>query len=95
MNTDDDRTMLILTLPVLLFLVGPGLLASLVPDVRGALLDLHILVADAVVVPIADGVGLDLPRVLLGAGVLGLVVIAAAVVIRRRAAARAAAGADS
>ena len=32
MNTDDDRTMLILTLPILLFLLGPGILASFLPD---------------------------------------------------------------
>ncbi len=44
MNTDDDRTMLILTLPILALLLGPGMLASFLPDVRALLLEAHLLV---------------------------------------------------
>ncbi|WP_242085701.1 hypothetical protein [Microbacterium lacticum] len=78
MNTDDDRTMLILTLPILLFLLGPGILASFLPDVRGALLQAHLLVDENVLIPIADGIGLDLARVVILAGLLvGLLTLGA------------------
>lgn len=87
MNTDDDRTMLILTLPILLFLLGPGILASFLPDVRGALLQAHLLVDENVLIPIADGIGLDLARVVILAGLLvGLLTLGAWAIKRHHAA---------
>ena len=78
MNTDDDRTMLIITLPILAFLLGPGILASFLPDVRTALLQAHLLVDENVLIPIADGIGLDLARVVILAGLLvGLLTLGA------------------
>lgn len=78
MNTDDDRTMLIITLPILAFLLGPGILASFLPDVRTTLLQAHLLVDENVLIPIADGIGLDLARALILAGVLlGLLTLGA------------------
>lgn len=70
MNTDDDRTMLILTLPIIAFLLGPGLLAAFLPDVRGALIEAHVLVEDNVIIPIAAGAGLDLARIVIICGLL-------------------------
>lgn len=70
MNTDDDRTMLILTLPIIALLLGPGLLASFLPDVRGALIDARVLVEENVIIPIAAGAGLDLARVVIVCGLL-------------------------
>ncbi|MBG0716876.1 hypothetical protein G3N18_02080 [Microbacterium sp. 2C] len=88
MNTDDDRTMLILTLPILLLLIGPGILASFLPDVRGALLQARLLVDENVLIPIADGIGLDLARVMILAGLLVGVLTLGAWAIKRHHAAR-------
>lgn len=83
MNTDDDRTMLILTLPILFLLLGPGLLASFLPDVRALLLEAHLLVDENVVVPIADGVGLDAARVVILCGLLIALLTLGALGIKR------------
>ena len=83
MNTDDDRTMLILTLPILLLLLGPGLLASFLPDVRALLLEAHLLVDENVVIPIADGVGLDAARIVILCGLLIALLTLGALGIKR------------
>lgn len=83
MNTDDDRTMLILTLPILFLLLGPGLLASFLPDVRALLLEAHLLVDKDVVVPIADGVGLDAARIVILCGLLIALLTLGALGIKR------------
>lgn len=83
MNTDDDRTMLILTLPILFLLLGPGLLASFLPDVRALLLEAHLLVDENVVIPIADGVGLDAARIVILCGLLIALLTLGALGIKR------------
>ena len=83
MNTDDDRTMLILTLPILLLLLGPGLLASFLPDVRALLLEAHLLVDENVVIPIAAGVGLDAARIVILCGLLIALLTLGALGIKR------------
>ncbi|KAA9105998.1 hypothetical protein [Microbacterium rhizomatis] len=83
MNTDDDRTMLILTLPILFLLLGPGILASFLPDVRALLLEADLLVDENVVIPIADGVGLDAARIVILCGLLIALLTLGAVGIKR------------
>lgn len=83
MNADDDRTMLILTLPILFLLLGPGILASFLPDVRALLLEAHLLVDENVVIPIADGVGLDAARIVILCGLLIALLTLGAVGIKR------------
>lgn len=83
MNTDDDRTMLILTLPILVLLLGPGLLASFLPDVRALLLQAHLLVDENVVIPIADGIGLDAGRLVILGGLLIAMLTLGALGIKR------------
>ena len=83
MNTDDDRTMLIVTLPILFLLLGPGLLASFLPDVRALLLEAHLLVDENVVIPIADGVGLDAARIVILCGLLIALLTLGALGIKR------------
>lgn len=83
MNADDDRTMLILTLPILFLLLGPGILASFLPDVRALLLEADLLVDENVVIPIADGVGLDAARIVILCGLLIALLTLGAVGIKR------------
>ena len=83
MNTDDDPTMLILTLPILALLLGPGLLASFLPDVRALFLEAHLLVDENVVIPIADGIGLDTARIVILGGLLVALLTLGALGIKR------------
>lgn len=83
MNTDDDRTMLILTLPIIVFLLGPGMLAAFLPDVRGALVEARVLVEEDIIIPIAAGAGLDLARVVIICGLLVAVLTLGAWGIKR------------
>lgn len=73
-NAPDD----IITFFVVIFLAatfGPVLAGNLFPQVRAFLVDWHILVTDGVLVPVLDGAGLDIGRVLIAGGVLAVLIL--------------------
>lgn len=81
---ENDTDTLIYILLGMIFI--PPVLAKFLPAVRDALVDWHILVTDNVVIPFHDGVGLDLPRVLIVLCVLGALISLLVLLIRGRAA---------
>lgn len=85
-NTDqqsgDFSTWLIIVGAAALF--GPGLLARFVPAAQQFLLESRILTADDLVITIAPGVGLDLARVVIAAGIAGLLLLITVTTIIRR-----------
>lgn len=83
MKQDDSTDTLLMILVAVA--VGPTLLAALFAPVRDALVQWHVLVTGDVLIPLAEGVGLDLPRVLLLAALVGLVGLLLVAIIRRRA----------
>ena len=70
MKQNDPDTLIVILVAAVL---GPPLLAKFLTPVRDALISWHILVTDAAVLPITDGDGFDLPRVLLLAAMVGLI----------------------
>lgn len=84
---ENDTDILIYILCGMIFL--PPMLAKLVPGVRDSLVQWHILVTDNVLVPLHDGVGLDLPRVLIAICILGVLVSLIVLLFRGRAAMKA------
>lgn len=83
MKENDNDTLFYLLAGVIF---GPPLLAKFVPGVRDALVNWHILVTDNVLIPLHDGVGLDLPRVLIVLCILGAIVSLIVLLLRSRAA---------
>lgn len=83
---NDDQLAMTITGLVLAAFVGPGIAAKMIPAVRDALLQWHILVDEGVLVPLVEGVGLDLGRILILAAVLALL-IALVITTKRRVAA--------
>ena len=65
-------------------LLGPGLLARFVPAAQQYLLDLSILTSDELVITIAPGIGLDLARVVIAAGIAGLILLITVTTLIRR-----------
>lgn len=81
---ENDTDTLIYILAGMIFV--PPLLAKFIPGVRNMLVDWHILVTDNVLIPLHDGVGLDLPRVLIVLCVVGAIVSLIVLLLRSRAA---------
>lgn len=81
-SNDDFITWIVGTIAVIM--IGPGLLAKFVPAAQHALVNAQVLVTTGVLIPIGSGAGLDLPRVLLGLGIVALVALLVYVAIRRR-----------
>lgn len=69
-------------------IIGPAILAGLganvLAPVRTWLVEHHILATDAVLVPIVEGAGLDLARIVLVAAVLALLITLVVLVAVRR-----------
>lgn len=82
-NNDNDNMIAFFAVVIFLVAFGPGLLASFIPEVRTALLDARILVDENVVLPLADGIGLDIARAVILCGILLAVLVTVALVIRR------------
>lgn len=68
---DEDTFWLIIAGPLL---IASGFFAPMVESVRLWLIEHHIIVTEAVLLPLPGGAGLDLPRVLLLAAVLALAI---------------------
>lgn len=81
---ENDTDTLIYILAGMIFV--PPLLAKFVPGVRDALVNWHILVTDNVLIPFHNGIGLDLPRVLIVLCAVGAIVSLIVLLLRARAA---------
>jgi len=88
MKNNNDDFFVILTV----ILVAPLLLGAFLKPVRTFLLNTHILVDQAVLIPFGDGIGLDLPRILIAAAVLGILITLAVITYRAHARRKAEAG---
>jgi hypothetical protein len=79
MNSRDDD--LVLLLAGIFF--GPILLAAFLKPVRDLFVQWHILVTENVLIPFGEGVGLDLPRVVIALSIVGALITLAVIVFRR------------
>lgn len=65
-------------------IVGIPLLTKLSAQVTTFLVDVHVLTTDNVLIPITDGVGLDIGRTLIAGAVIALTVLGLIWSVRRR-----------
>ncbi|WP_345188996.1 hypothetical protein [Microbacterium panaciterrae] len=80
MNEKDTDALLVILVALL---AGPALLASVFKPVQKMLINWKILVTDNVLIPIGDGAGLDLPRIIIAVCVLVAIVLLGAMLVRR------------
>ena len=64
----------------------PMLLAAFLKPVRDLFVQWHILVTDEILIPFGEGIGLDLPRVVIALSIIGALLTLAVIVFRRHAA---------
>lgn len=86
-NGDDSNEGLatVLTGVGLVAVLGPGIAASTVPKLQALLVRWGLLVDDGILIPIGDGAGLDLARLAVVAGIVGLLLVLLVVSARRAA----------
>lgn len=82
MNTKDDE--LVLVLAAIIF--GPVLLAGFFKPVQEALVSWHVLTTENVLIPIGEGAGIDLARLVIAISVIGALALLTVLAFRRRAA---------
>lgn len=83
-SDDDILTLAFIGVGVLIALASSGAFALFSETARGWMLDHQVLVTESVLIPIGDGAGLDVLRVVLIAASVLLVLVLGAIIVRSR-----------
>lgn len=83
-SDDDILTLAFIGVGFLMVIASSGAFALFSETARGWMLEHQVLVTDSVLIPISDGVGLDLLRVVLIAASVLLILVLGAMIARSR-----------